>query len=665
MIQFLKTLLATIVVALNFTYPANADAQQKFSFQGVSYNGDIKPEQFSFSDVIIKARSSTDRVNIKVTFQDVSTPYKATDKDETVAITFEGDPQSETVYALRLEYGTFFQEIPKEFSYENKANRHLISTRSIEDGSFNTLYEQLTDDDKVKVKGACYHFMDDKNIDNITSFKSPTIEGSKLKFPSSVRIDKIILSPNASKQIKALATLCFEATNRVYVKDVQAFLNASGHDVGKSDGLWGKKSQKGWEAYLTSQGKPLDTAINTKSVQELVSALKEGLPKLRKMNFRDGFFDTESELKKHTNERGGSCKYIDCELTIKEKLEARKTINAFRAWSTRSVEKNKYRLMWDGGTNMRFNSNKSINLYEVYWNYNYVGKPWSYYPGIEKYLTKRNWSHDAEYGKTVANKIIDPNYQDFIVDVMVEKQKRNNTDGIMVDWWHNNHQSSSGYSKHQVRMARTAIAKKLRAKIGPEKIILGNVNWRKDTATVPYINGVFLELYKKPSKSTSNRLYNSQELRNMESLLNYYEEKLQAPKLIALEGWRKTKSVSNEDRNTPENRKMAKLLTAMSVVIPTNGYILYADNNNDTPDGDHAHLFYDFYSFDIGKPTSGYNKVKSGVGYKEHDKGFIAYNITGSSKKFKRKNGQEHTIEAKSGLFCKDVGAKTECLSNN
>ena len=110
---------------------------------------------------------------------------------------------------------------------------------------------------------------------------------------------------------------------------------------------------------------------------------------------------------------------------------------------------------------------------------------------------------------------------------------------------------------------------------------------------------------------------------------------------------------------------MAKLLTAMSVVIPTNGYILYADNNNDTPDGDHAHLFYDFYNFDIGKPTSGYKKVKPGVGYKEHHKGFIAYNITGSSKKFKRKNGQEHTIEAKSGLFCKDVGAKTECLSNN
>ncbi|MBT4778602.1 MAG: hypothetical protein HOO03_10215 [Rhodobacteraceae bacterium] len=233
----------------------------------------------------------------------------------------------------------------------------------------------------------------------------------------------------------------------------------------------------------------------------------------------------------------------------------------------------------------------------------------------------------------------------------------------MLDWWHDSQTSSSGYSKHQVRKARIEIAKKLRNEIGPDKIILGNVNWRKDKATVPYINGVFLELYKSPYHESSGRLYRLQELKKIEGLLNYYEKNLQEPKLIALEGWRKTKSVTDKDRNTPENRKMAKLLTAMSVVIPTNGYILYADNNPDTSDGDHAHIFYDFYSFDIGKPTSGYNKVKSGVGYKEHEQGFIAYNITSKPQKIIRANGQEHQVEAKSGLFCKDVGSKAECLS--
>jgi len=656
--QTIRVIIATILVALNFTHPANADAQQKFSFQGVSYNGAVKPEQFNFSDVSIKARSYTDRVNIKVIFQDVSTPYKSTDNDETVAITFEGDPKSETVYAIRLEYGTFSQTIPREFSLERKENRHLISNTSVKDGSFNTLYEQLTNDDKVKIKGACNYFMDDISIDKIISLKSPL--GESIVSKSTKRVDKLLSATNISTQIKALATLCFEATNRVYVKDVQTFLNAYGHDVGKSDGQWGPKSQKGWEAYLNTMGKPLDTAINASSVQELVAALNEGLPKLRKMNFRDGFFDTESELKKHTNDGRSSCKYIDCILTLKEKLEARKTINAFRAWHTRGVKNNRYGLAWDGGDRLD-GGNKAIRLFLVNWAYNNPGQSWSHYPGIEKYLTNRNWDHEAWYGKTLATKIIDPNYQDFIVNVMIDKNKLHKSDGTMLDWWGNNHYSSSGYSKHQVRQARVAIAKKLRAKIGPDKIILGNVTWKKDTATIPYINGVYLELWKKQR----NRVYGSQQLQKIESLLNYYEEKLQAPKLIALDGWRKTKSVTDEDRNTPENRKMAKLLTAMSVVIPTNGYILYGDNNPDTTDGDHFHLFYDFYSFDIGKPTSGYNKVKSGVGYKEHDRGFIAYNITGSSKKFKRKNGQEHTIKAKSGLFCKDVGAKTECLSNN
>ena len=162
--QTIRIIIAPILVALNFTHSANADAQQKFSFQGVSYNGDIKAEQFNFSDVMIKARSYTDRVNIKVIFQDVSTPYKASDKEETVAITFEGDPESETVYAIRLDYGTFFQTIPRKFSFENIENRYLISTQSVENGSFNRLYKQLTNDDKVKVKGACNYFINDKNI---------------------------------------------------------------------------------------------------------------------------------------------------------------------------------------------------------------------------------------------------------------------------------------------------------------------------------------------------------------------------------------------------------------------------------------------------------------------------------------------------------------------
>ena len=284
----------------------------QYSFEKPSFNGAVKPKQFQFSDVMIKARSNTDRVNIKVIFKDVSTPYKALDKEETVDITIEGDPTSETVYALRLSYGTFSQTIPSTYSYEGKSSHFLISPKSIQDGKFNSLYEQLTAHDKTKLKGVCNYFLDDKNIEEIISLKPPSgtnvigkgfgsgVTGKEIgSGKGATRISKLLSNPNAPKQIKTLAKLCTEATERVYVKDVQTFLNASGYDVGKSDGQWGKKSQSGWESYLISQGKPLDTTFSSEAIQALQDNLTGKMPKLRKIMFQDGYFDLNGELRKH------------------------------------------------------------------------------------------------------------------------------------------------------------------------------------------------------------------------------------------------------------------------------------------------------------------------------------------------------------------------------
>lgn len=351
---------------------------------------------------------------------------------------------------------------------------------------------------------------------------------------------------------------------------------------------------------------------------------------------------------------------------LAKKLQQRKTINIFSPWNNyKSIQK--YGLHWTASPTLSLNT---ISLTEVYWNYHYVGKSWSYYTGIEKYLTNRNWNHDAEYGKTLATQTTNPDFQNFITGVIQEKTMRKSVDGVMLDWWHDNHKSS-GYSESQVRAARIAIAKKIRAKTGNNKIILGNVNWRKDAATANLINGVFLELYKKPYDSASSRLYTSSELAEIEKLVEFYELNLAEPKLIALEGWRKTAksfkqagSSYKDDRNSPENRKMAKLLTAMSVVIPTNGYILYGDNNPDTPDGDHDHEFYDFYLFDIGKPTGSRIKVTDGIGYKIHQRGFIAYNITSSAKEIAIEGSSKTvSVQPKTGLFCKSTGSGFDCLS--
>ena len=295
--QTIRALLATTLIAFNFTHPANADAQQKFSFESISYNGDIKPEQFNFSDVTIKARSNTNRIVITTTFNNASTPYKSIDGEEALFISLEADTNTNNLYAIRLDRRTFNQTIPDDFNDEGKVNRFLITYKSVQGDKFNAFYEQLNHDDKVKLKGACHYFMDSNNIKKITSLRSPL--NQKVISKSTKRVDELLSTRNIAEQIKTLGTNCYEATNRVYVKDIQTFLNASGNNVGKSDGQWGPKSQSGWESYLASQGKPLNTAINSVSIQALQDSLTGKMPMLRKITFKDEFFDTSGELRNH------------------------------------------------------------------------------------------------------------------------------------------------------------------------------------------------------------------------------------------------------------------------------------------------------------------------------------------------------------------------------
>ena len=456
-----------------------------------------------------------------------------------------------------------------------------------------------------------------------------------------------------------------ENSQRVYAVDLEAHLSVEGYNVDKFDKEWEKedgtrllflkKALKKYvlKKYIQDNSFPRDTKITAELFNAIRASLGDKAPPLKGKGENSPYFI------KGVLSNSWAAPPPPSRKSVNEKLKARKTINVFNAWNN-SLPVDGYGLRWSKERSKRHKSIDDdrfnrIFLLEVHWYANLIKK---ITPGFKKYLTKKYFV-EMEHGKRLATKIIDPNFQVFIVNYIESSTERNQTDGVILDWWKNSLTSNNGYSKNQNKKARIAIAKKLQKRLGPDKIILGNVNWRKDKDTVDYINGVFLELWKKEAKRT----YRTSELKKIEGILNYYEKNLQPPKLVTLAGWRKTKELTDEDRNTPENRKMAKLLTAMSVVINTNGYILYSDNNQDSKKGDYDHIFYDFYKFDIGKPTSGYTKVKPGVGYKEHKQGFIAYNITNKSQKITRANGQKHQVEAKSGLFCKDVGSKVECLS--
>ena len=343
-----------------------------------------------------------------------------------------------------------------------------------------------------------------------------------------------------------------------------------------------------------------------------------------------------------------------------EELTARKTFNIFRAWNA-NLSPQKYGLYWTHDIYDELPGKFSLET--PGWNYHYVGKSWNNYPGIEQFVRKGvNWGHAAEYGTTLATDYTNPEFHDYFAELVAILNS--DVDGILLDWWHDNHYEIN--SKSAVARARQQIAQHVREKMGDDFLIVGNVNWDKDTATIENLNGVFLELYKTPYERKN--AYTSIEIDSMIDVLKYYENELQYPKLIAFEPWRVSQqSKSNgksltEDRITPENQKFAKLFATILSVHTSNGYFLYADSNDDTEDGDHGHAWYSFYDLDIGKPTSKGVEVANRIGVRKYEKGLLGYNYTSRDIEIDTPNGTIK-IPSQSGEILYLVGGEYQPIS--
>ncbi len=339
------------------------------------------------------------------------------------------------------------------------------------------------------------------------------------------------------------------------------------------------------------------------------------------------------------------------------KLTERKTFNIFRAWNA-SISPEKYGLYWTHDIYDELPGKFSLET--PGWNYHYVGKSWNNYPGIEQFVRKGvNWGHAAEYGTTLATDYTNPEFHDYFAELVAILNS--DVDGILLDWWHDNHYEIN--SKSAVAKARKQIAQHVREKMGDDFLLVGNVNWDKDTATIDYLNGVFLELWKPHFNA-----YTSIEIDTMVDVLTYYENELQYPKLIAFEPWRVSQqSKSNgksltEDRLTPENQKFAKLFATILGVHTSNGYYLYADSNDDTEDGDHGHAWYSFYDLDIGKPTSKGVEVANRIGVRKYEKGLLGYNYTSRDIDIVTPNGTIK-IPSQSGEILYLVGGEYQPIS--
>jgi hypothetical protein len=375
--------------------------------------------------------------------------------------------------------------------------------------------------------------------------------------------------------------------------------------------------------------------------------------------------------------------YDGTDYSIEEKVENRPTIPVFYPWASNcgdisnmdfdcDSDETPYSLVWiapyvvrdleitdplvlPAVSNLIKSDGDTLYLIKEEWHA--YGPDISYLsPDSKFYLDEVFNNYDVEeYGLEMMIDFEHPDWPGVLADKALH-YKNAGFDGMMFDWWTNN--AGNGRSKERVEIARMAIAKAIREKVGDDFVLLGNVGQDINDPTSQYLSGVFLELAK-PDPSQGYPLTYDDEvngdwppsIERMEDLLIYWDENLQWPRIVAFEPWKITTDDYITDRYTEENERYAKLFAAMAVVIPENGYILYADNNDDWDGGDHQHAYYDFYLTDFGKPISDMVTVVDGVAYKRFERGLIAYNRTTTEVVVTLPYGKQFTIGPLEGLF--------------
>lgn len=345
--------------------------------------------------------------------------------------------------------------------------------------------------------------------------------------------------------------------------------------------------------------------------------------------------------------------------SIGAKLKNRHTVPVFYPWARAfggersDTPSTPYGLLWTGegisrdlesavpeiGPSDRFRMNTDPDtLYLMSLDWHYWAPGWRTLSKDSKFYLDEIYEFHvgSEYAETLMINFEHPDWPG-LMGQKAANYRQAGYDGIMLDWWHDG-AGNNRRSPEAVQKARLAILRAMREKAGDAFILLGNVNWNVDDPTSQYLSGVFLELWKSQTETgyavtiaDEGAHGGTPSIERMENVLLYWDGALQWPRIVAFEPWKITQGDFVASRDTPENRKLAALFAAMGCVIPENGYVLYADNNDDWSGGDHQHAWYDCYRIDLGKPVSGMNRVAEGVAWREYEKGYIAYNRTESS----------------------------------
>jgi hypothetical protein len=232
--------------------------------------------------------------------------------------------------------------------------------------------------------------------------------------------------------------------------------------------------------------------------------------------------------------------------------------------------------------------------------------------------------------------------QDLLAQKALALQKSGLFDGIMLDWWKENHATSGRWPNwngtiltvEEETAARISILQKIRALVGDDFLILVNSNDSRIPQSAAHVNGLFMELY----KPRYNAGYELDQLKRAESTLLWAEDQLREPRINCLEGWRVVKNYQGDravrvaERDSPENRQWMRLMTCLSLTH-SDGYLLFADDNA-LPSPDHLHNWYAFWDADLGRPLGPKgmpHDSTEGLFVRRFERGWAVYNRSGAA----------------------------------
>ena len=340
-----------------------------------------------------------------------------------------------------------------------------------------------------------------------------------------------------------------------------------------------------------------------------------------------------------------------------------RTINQFRPWGGYQLGAKDYTLRWDDERRTKMRG-QGADLTSINWAYQWTyGKTVKFYPDVDKYLTKLKYNKDsAYYDAQTATNVFDKTYGEYISATAAKIVKTNKTDGIILDFWHDNHPivNQTSKSAFQLKAKRKELLQKLREKLGTNRLIVANTNHHRDTSTHGNLNGVFIE-YNTPN---SHSHYSCRELLEAEKLLQLHDDKLLPPKIVAFKPIHH--SIDIADINDPFNLQLSRLYSAMSAVIPRNGFIYYQNRDpmavqDEVLRNKIAGYRFPVFKINLGGKKSGFTRIRDGIGYREFKNGFVVYNATNKNLELSLMNGEKLRMGSLNAAFCHKTSGSYFC----